>query len=444
MAPVTATTPPRCSRPRGDLPRCLLPASPRGGEPGSGEGVTAKRVMGTARGAVGTFRRPLEAPYPAPQLLPWRCATTTFSSPWVQKVCRGDKGTPPQQSQPGPEHPTHQTAGTAAASRSPEHSSRLGGDGSLHPGVWGWHEVTQWGRARGQWLGCRTTHRQGHLLHRWLPVPPAAGRQPGLPGGPGLPVTPPGSPSPTQRPLPRPLPVPTSGAGTGGRGQIATRPNLPKGLLHRAGSSAFPRPGWRRARGGGQPVGTGCPGHPPPQGGDPHPRCPPCPGSSSSYWEPPPHATPGRTAEGAAWPWQGPGTPTSSPAASGALTPAGSGGDQHPQRYGAQPVLSFSSSFLFLFVLFFFALGDPEPGPGSCHHHDRHAPPHPCPQGGETGRAAAACRPGAVRRRSLLLWPGPSALCLCPAVRLSCSLSLGGPRSAQSRGGHSLRSGRSS
>lgn len=187
--------------------------------------------------------------------------------------------------------------------------------------------------------------------------------------------------------------------------------------------------------------------HPPSPGWRPPPtKPPPRPSSSSPYWETPPRATPGGASEGVARPRQEPGAPTSSPVASGALGRAPTGITQAGRGGSASSALQSATGFvlfLFVFVPFlFFALGDPEPGPGSCHHHERHSPsPRP---GDGTGRAAAARRPGAVRRRSLLLWPGPSALCLCPAVRLSCSPSPGGPRSARSRAVRSLRSGRSS
>ena len=206
-------------------------------------------------------------------------------------------------------------------------------------------------------------------------------------------------------------------------------------------------PAGSRARGGGEPMGTGC-SRSPTLGGSPHPCSSPRP--SSPYWETPPHATMVGALEEAAWPWQAPAhrrPPQQRAVPSAGVPPLASPGqgegDQHPQRYGAQPVLSLSSLFLFLF---FFCFGRPEPGPGSCHHHERH-PPVPVPAAGGwdgTGRVAAACRPSAVRRRSLLLWPGPSALCLCPAVRLSCSPSPGGPRLARTHGVRSLRSGRSS
>lgn len=181
-APATATLP-RRSQPRRDLPRCLLPANLRRGEPGFGEGVTARRGDGDSTGNHADLREAARSPQP---LLPrsrrpaWRCTAATFSSRWVQKVCRRDEGTTPRQSQPGPEHLTCRIAGTAATGRSPERSSRLGGDRGRPAG-----------QGRGD-RGCRrlrlgrtTTHRQGRLLHRWLPAPPVAGRQPGLPGVPG-------------------------------------------------------------------------------------------------------------------------------------------------------------------------------------------------------------------------------------------------------------------
>lgn len=416
--------------------------------------MTARSVMGTAQGAMGTFRRLLEAPSPAPQILPWRCAaTTTFSNPWVQKVCRRDEGTPPQQSQPVPELLTRRAASTAAAGRSLEHSSRLGGDQSLRPGLWDQHA----GQGRGD-RGCQGlpaaaagTHddtQTGTLATSMAASTSRGGEAAGAAGGPGLPVTPPspGSPSPARCPPPHPLPVPTSGAGTGGRGQITAHPNLPKGLLHGVGSSAFPRPGWGLSTGWGR------------TGGHWLPRTPPTPGQ----WPPPTHThTPalpphigrpffvppwgeswrGQCSRGRGQRHQRPPRQRAVPLA-GLLPPASPRrgvGDQHPQRYGAQPVLSFSSSFFFSF----FCFGRPgawsrlAPPP-------RATPPHPCPWGGGMGRAAATCHPSAIRRRSLLLWPGPSALCLCPAVRLSCSPSPGGPRSARSRGVRSLRSGRSS
>lgn len=73
------------------------------------------------------------------------------------------------------------------------------------------------------------------------------------------------------------------------------------------------------------------------------------------------------------------------------------------------------------------------------------APCPSCPRAGAVGKGAAR-RPGALRRRSLLLWPGPSALCLCPAVRLSCWPARVRPRSARGRraGARCRRSGWSS
>lgn len=166
------------------------------------------------------------------------------------------------------------------------------------------------------------------------------------------------------------------------------------------------------------------------------------PRSSSPYWDTPLHATMVGALEGAAQPWQERGTLMSPPAAPATgITRAGWGGS-------ASSALRGSTSFvLFLFVLlsfllFFFALGDQEPGPSSRHLHKQHPRPRPWAKG--TGQAAAMCHRGAIKHRSLLLWPGPSALCLCPAVRLSCWPSPGGPRSARSRGIRSLRSGRSS
>lgn len=263
------------------------------------------------------------------------------------------------------------------------------------------------------------------MLHQWLPAPPTAGRQPGLPGVRGC-----RHPSAPRHPPPHPLPGPSSAAGTGGRGQITTHPNLPKGLLHGAGSSAFPLPGQGSSTGWGQS-----------QWDTHYPLPPDCP---SPCWETPPHATPGGALEGAAQPRRAVGAP--SLPSSERCPRLGSGlaraGDWHPRRYRAQPVLSFSSSIVFLFLSFFlFSFGTTRarsrllPPP-------RCAPPIPVP--GPGGRGGSRGRHAAVTRRSLLLWPGPSAPCPCPAVRLSCRPCPGRPHRARGRGLRRPRSGRSS
>lgn len=275
---------------------------------------------------------------------------------------------------------------------------------------------------QGQWLGHTMTHRQGHLLHQWLPAPPTAGRQPGLPGVRGC-WQPPGSPSPTSPSPPRPQQC--------GRDQWKrTNHHPPKppqrppprcrviGLpVPRTGSST----GWGRA------------------GGLPAAHCP------RLFLPVPPRGSLGGGSTAVAGLW----VPPASPAVSGALgwAPAtglaqAGRGDRHPRRYRAQPVLSFSSSIGFLF-LFSFPLGNPEPGPGSCHrHHHDGLPPSLSPGRGD-GAVAQPPR-AAVTRRSLLLWPGPSAPCPCPAVRLSCSPCPGRLRRARGRALRSPPSGRSS
>lgn len=145
--------------------------------------------MGTVRGVMGTCRRPNAVPSSAPQVLPWTRATaTTFSSPWVQNVCRGDKGTPPWQSQPSPELPA---AGQPAPWPwlNPECSSRLGGQWSL----WGWHTATHQDRAGGQGLPVAGTHNNTQMgtLATSMAASTSSGREAaGAARGPGLPVTP--------------------------------------------------------------------------------------------------------------------------------------------------------------------------------------------------------------------------------------------------------------
>lgn len=186
--------------------------------------------------------------------------------------------------------------------------------------------------------------------------------------------------------------------------------------------------------GWGEPVGTSCPG-PPTLGSDPH-SCSPF-SASSPHWGTPPGPPWGRLVGGRS-------------RGTNVLT----GSDRYPwphcRRAGhggsASSALQSATSFV-LFLLFsvsFFASGDPGPGPGSCHHHEQH-PPSPSPwRGDRTGQAGAASRSGAITHRSLLLWPGPSAPCPCPAARLSCSPCPGTPCLARGRGGRCPRSARSS
>lgn len=208
-----------------------------------------------------------------------------------------------------------------------------------------------------------------------------------------------------------------------GRDRCQGSARRPKGLLHGVGSSAFLGPGM-----------AGVPAQPPRLviviiiiGG------------------PLPMPLQGGPGGGGAAAGQGTVAPASSPA------PAMRAGQQgqHPRRYRAQPVLSFSScfflsvvGFVFVFVVFFLLREErlpvllPPP------------PAAPCPsrpRAGAPGKGAAR-RPGALRRRSLLLWPGPSALCLCPAGRLSCWPARARPRSARGRraGARCRRSGWSS
>lgn len=206
-----------------------------------------------------------------------------------------------------------------------------------------------------------------------------------------------------------------------GRDRCQGSARRPEGLLHGVGSSAFLGPGM-----------AGVPAQPPHLviiiiiiGG------------------PLPMPLQGGPGGGGAAAGQGTVAPASSPAPA---TRAGQRG-QHPRRYRAQPVLSFSSCFFFLllvsFLCFVFLLREERlpvllPPPPA-------APCPSCPRAGAAGKGAA-CRPGALRRRSLLLWPGPSALCLCPAGRLSCWPARARPRSARGRraGARCRRSGWSS
>lgn len=78
--------------------------------------------MGTAQGSRRARGRATRGPLPCSRGVQASlgCTAATSSSPWVQRVCRGDTGTPARQSQPGPEHPTCWVAGTAPTELRPE------------------------------------------------------------------------------------------------------------------------------------------------------------------------------------------------------------------------------------------------------------------------------------------------------------------------------------
>lgn len=346
------------------------------------------------------------------------CTAATSPSPWVQRVCRGATGTPARQSQPGPEHPTCGMAAPCppAGQRAPIPPARPE-PGAAEQGA---------GGCRRRWLGHTMTHRQGHLLHQWLPAPPTAGRQPGLPGVRGC-----RHPSAPRHPPPHPLPGPSSAAGTGGRANHHP-PKPPQRPPPRCRVIGLPAPRTGVEHGvGAEPVGHPLPTAPRlslPVLGDPSPR------------------HPGGALEGAAQPCRAVGAPSlpgseRCPRLGSGLARAGRGigilGATERNQFCPFPLrLCFFSFFCFLF-----SFGTPRarsqllPPP-------RCAPPIPVP--GPGGRGGSCSRHAAVTRRSLLLWPGPSAPCPCPAVRLSCRPCPGRLLRARGRGLRRPRSGRSS
>lgn len=429
MAP--ATTPCLAAASPGRVrPAASSPPAPGEGDR-SGEGVTARRGDGDSTGKQAGPREATRGPLPCSRGVQASlgCTAATSSSPWVQRVCRGDTGTPARQSQPGL---SIQPAGwpaprplTAARSAAPAR-----GDPSLRQGL------SRVGQGRGQGLpvavaGTHNDTQTGTLATSMAASTSHDREAAGAAGGPGgcrLPVT---SPAPASPSLPSPQQC--------GRDQLKRAnhhpPKPPQRPPPRCRVIGLPAPRTGVEHGvGAEPVG--------------HPL-PTVPASSSPCWETSARATLGGALEGAAQPWQGcgcPQPPQQRAVPSAGLRPLASprrhgGGDRHPRRYRAQPVLSFSSSTVFLFLFFFFLWETQSPVPARATTTMRS--PHPCPQGGGTGRVVQMPH-AAVTRRSLLLWPGPSAPCPCPAVRLSCSPCPGRLRRARGRALRSPRSGRSS
>lgn len=191
--------------------------------------------MGTAQRSGRARGRPLGAPCPAPGLCRPAWGHRCHHLPSLgTKGLQRDHGDASTAEPARPRASNLRDGGTAPAGHSPECSSgqrdpslagpEPGGTGEqgLPVAVAGTHRHTD--RDTCYINGCQHLPRQGGSR---------GCRGSGAAGNPPAPRHPP----------PHPLPVPSSAAGTRGRGQITTHPNLPKGLLHGAGSSAFPLPG---------------------------------------------------------------------------------------------------------------------------------------------------------------------------------------------------------
>lgn len=249
------------------------------------------------------------------------------------------------------------------------------------------------------------------MLHQWLPAhgggcaaPPAAWSQPGG----GL----------LHRRPPCPLPIPPAGQGpVPGVSSPPQRPPPWRGVIGLPG-----------ARHGGGPSAA-----------------PPSRNYYYYYWGTPPHATAGGAWRGRRSCWAGDGGTGVLPSSCHAGGTAGPASSALPSATSFVLFLlffSFCCWFRFCVSCFFLLREErlpvllPPPPAAPCPSH---------PRAGAPGKGAAR-RPGALRRRSLLLWPGPSALCLCPAGRLSCWPARARPRSARGRraGARCHRSGWSS
>lgn len=428
MAP--ATTPCLAAASPGRVrPAASSPPAPGEGDR-SGEGVTARRGDGDSTGKQAGPREATRSPLPCSRGVQASlgCTAATSSSPWVQRVCRGDTGTPARQSQPGL---SIQPAGwpaprplTAARSAAPAR-----GDPSLRQGL------SRVGQGRGQGLpvavaGTHNDTQTGTLATSMAASTSHDREAAGAAGGPGgcrLPVT---SPAPASPSLPSPQQC--------GRDQLKRAnhhpPKPPQRPPPRCRVIGLPAPRTGVEHGvGAEPVG--------------HPL-PTVPASSSPCWETPARATLGE-------PWRGqhsrgravgaPSLPSSErcPRLGSGHWPRPGGTGGGIGILGATERNQFCPFPLPLcfFSFFFFLWETQSPVPARATTTMRS--PHPCPQGGGTGRVVQMPH-AAVTRRSLLLWPGPSAPCPCPAVRLSCSPCPGRLRRARGRALRSPRSGRSS
>lgn len=428
MAP--ATTPCLAAASPGRVrPAASSPPAPGEGDR-SVEGVTARRGDGDSTGKQAGPREATRGPLPCSRGVQASlgCTAATSSSPWVQRVCRGDTGTPARQSQPGL---SIQPAGwpaprplTAARSAAPAR-----GDPSLRQGL------SRVGQGRGQGLpvavaGTHNDTQTGTLATSMAASTSHDREAAGAAGGPGgcrLPVT---SPAPASPSLPSPQQC--------GRDQLKRanhHPNLPKGLLHGAGSSAFPLPGQGSSTGWGQS-----------QWATHYPLSLPLPPRAGRPLPVPPWGEPWRGQHSRGRAVGAPSLPSSE-----RCPRLGSGHWPRPGGTGGgigilgaterNQFCPFPLPLCFFSFFFFFLWETQSPVPARATTTMRS--PHPCPQGGGTGRVVQMPH-AAVTRRSLLLWPGPSAPCPCPAVRLSCSPCPGRLRRARGRALRSPRSGRSS